>query len=891
MDEYGEVVRRVNGVRQVWQRNLGHWKPVQETELLPEEFVEDALQGYQENPEVAEAAFEEIELSTFEGLETTPLLGGVTAGGGSSISAGAAGAAIGGAVVLGGSILGGLVKIFGGGGGSDDTEEPIRKDPILTIPGHKFLGPGNDDDDETPIDIDDSISKNHDRDYSKAKTQDEVHLADDVAIEQFTKDAVESGNIHSVIGAIGLGGKRVIETLTGVKYPANLPRSSSPTGMGLTRIKRAPGKYPIHNDPRKHPDFPKRGDHSSAAYKNRATYIWNAWNTARQNAGLVRVDPPARLGINVTMRPPMNRRTGVRPTNKSITFRQWRESGNISSSDEESLVAESLSSGELAEVEDIIREANAGGISLSDFDDRDGAGPSGVKRKEPEVNQDDISTDEYVEEEEADMGPTKKARVDNGEPMEEEPVQVAGGSGRTSKSDGGFDSAQGPMSFLMRGGYRSFPGSATYTKVHRIKGWAVPYIVMTSATIRGGSNLVSTCLVKIPWEYMFLYMSPEEFLLLPAGSYVKDCKIEVMQTVATTSFPTGSTTSTTASTNHPKVLVVGKDLERKCRGGVDHVLNLDANMKPTLAENQNNFEDFIAKQYGTDQTVTDANVVVPGCAHKIPYYNRHHFCIYQPDNAQAIARGFDATNSPGFEYFQNMITEVNSNDTTWDHIDTMYYKFENAPIGEQYDQLEIFTGDINQSIGSAQYYNARRGCTNLRPGGNTTITESFGPSSKATIPLVTYSSSSIEKGSHYTRGDSAGKPARQPSYHIGMRAIDRLDPSSNSSRSSSFVSANIEFEIKATMTVNFPSYPNRFVRPKKYNVSLENVPGGIGLYPNPSGNRIVTFGLPDSGAVAPAVAAVDQLDDEDTEDGMVCPPRRLRPRRHTPQVGPLIKKK
>ena len=293
------MVRRVNGVRQVWQKHLGRWKPVLEDNQLASEFVEEAIESYQTNPGAAEAAFENIELSTFEGgLESTPLLGGgaAAASGGVSTST-----AVGG-VLVGATVVGGIVTAI-----VKSSED--RNDPIVTLPDHKFLGPGNDDDDETPIDTDDIISKHHDSDYSKARTQEDVQIADDVAIEQFSKDVFETGNIHSALGAVGLGTKRVIERITGVKYPANLPSSSS-AGMGLTRIKRAPGKYPIYNDPRRHPDFPKRDDHTAASFKSRVKYIWNAWNVARQNHGLVRVDPPGRLGIDTTMRPPLNRGTG-----------------------------------------------------------------------------------------------------------------------------------------------------------------------------------------------------------------------------------------------------------------------------------------------------------------------------------------------------------------------------------------------------------------------------------------------------------------------------------------------------------------------------------------------------------------------------------------------------
>ena len=240
--------------------------------------------------------------------------------------------------------------------------------------------------------------------------------------------------------------------------------------------------------------------------------------------------------------------------------------------------------------------------------------------------------------------------------------------------------------------------------MHRKAAWSIPYTPMPSQA-RDGSILIATPLTKIPWEYASFYLSPEEFDLLPAGSYIDSVSINVMQTVASTGYPTGGTTSSVATTNHPKVLVIGKDLEKKCRGGMDRAVTISDKMIPSSPVNPSTlYQDFIDKQYGTDQTAADSAMVLPGCAHKIPYYNYNHFCIYQPNKAQATARGFDSTNSPGFEYFQNYITEINSNDTTWDYVDSMHYKFVNAPIGEQYKQLEILTNDFYQDTGNSNYY-------------------------------------------------------------------------------------------------------------------------------------------------------------------------------------------
>lgn len=96
----------------------------------------------------------------------------------------------------------------------------------LTLPGHHFVGPGNDENrPESPVDVDDEIAKEHDIGYGKANTQEDVRIADSVAIDKFKKDFDSTGNLHSLIGAVGLGAKHTLEGYTGVLYPSNLPSS------------------------------------------------------------------------------------------------------------------------------------------------------------------------------------------------------------------------------------------------------------------------------------------------------------------------------------------------------------------------------------------------------------------------------------------------------------------------------------------------------------------------------------------------------------------------------------------------------------------------------------------------------------------------------------------
>lgn len=629
-------------------------------------------------------------------------------------------------------------------------------------------------------------------------------------------------------------------------------------------------------------------ERASIANRN---FIWYSWNNNRRNSKvpLQRVDPPPGSGINVTFAPPTNRRTGTRPSSDSITYQDWRDrvrntepqvgplieafqnQRNQQRAREDHLLntieANTVTPEEQNEINDIVAQYEAaygGSISVADFDNADGAGGSGTQQQAPPTHTVDTDGDtEMAAAAETAPPPAKKRRGD-----------VAG-------SDGGFDSAQGPMSILPIGGYKSTNGILKFTKIHSMKSWAVPYWNLSVSTLRGGANCVTTPLMFIPWQYACFYLSPEEFDLIPAGSYVDSVSISVMQTVAQTGYPTGGTTASVATTNHPKVLCVAKDLEAKNRGGVNRRLAFTANMIPSLAPTatvESFLDDFIAKQYGTDQTAQSASVVVPGCAHRIPYINNCHWLIYQPNRAQAIARGFfvdgtpiTANNCPGYEYFANYITEVNANDTTWAPIDTMSYKFQSAPIGERFENMEIATDDFSQATGNSQYYNNKRLVKGMASNAYTEISEEFVGSTEQNIKLVTYKSAPMEYGAYYGTGDAPGKPARQPSYHIGMRSIDKNDPTAGTSRSTTFVQANIQFEITATMTIRLPSYPNRFVRPKFYNVSLENTPQTIPGYPQYV-DPVTSFGLYDETSTAPSKDAADR-----SADGS-------RPRRSLPHV-------
>ncbi len=476
---------------------------------------------------------------------------------------------------------------------------------------------------------------------------------------------------------------------------------------------------------------------------------------------------------------------------------------------------------------------------LDDFD-REQAGPSGVKRPH---DSGEIG------------GPPAKMTITRSQGGGSAPMDHSGsGAATTSRqtghkagADGGFDSAQGPETMISRGGYSHSGGHKTYTKVHHLKAFAIPFINI----VEGSGKYTTTPLAEIPWDKMFFYMSEDEFKLIPAGSHVKSCKISVQNLVSSTQHAVGGAVATTATFNHPKIGVLGFDLEKSSRGGETFGATMSSTKEMIpIALATPDYTDFILKQYGTDQASntweTDA---LPGTMFPIPYNLYKYFCVYQPNQATADNQGYTEANAFGYENFNSCITQFNLNDRTWDTIFEREYAFTSAPIGKPFAAVEIKSNEVISSIGSQTSINAQRKLTDYGVTGNPIVTEQFTPSTANKVPLVKYLGP-IEQGANMSVGDHARKPARQPTVHFGMKAIPKLSSLTNDTRASEFVHGEVLFVVTATMVVETNSFPNRFIKPKANTVSIENVVCGTGRQ-STSGLANVTWGLPATVPYAP----------------------------------------
>lgn len=98
-----------------------------------------------------------------------------------------------------------------------DEQVPGRKGYLL--PGHNWIGPGNPIDSAKAVDRDDEIAREHDIEYHNAHNKEDIRKSDWKAIKEFGSDLVHTGNWHSLLGFLGIGGKYLGESLIGVQYP------------------------------------------------------------------------------------------------------------------------------------------------------------------------------------------------------------------------------------------------------------------------------------------------------------------------------------------------------------------------------------------------------------------------------------------------------------------------------------------------------------------------------------------------------------------------------------------------------------------------------------------------------------------------------------------------
>lgn len=114
---------------------------------------------------------------------------------------------------------------------NDTTMEENAKNMGWTLPGYKYLGPGNSTNLGEPTNKADAVAQKHDINYDYAVTSDDIKKADHEAVKGFLSlDTLTHAPVGGLVGAAGIEAKIIAENVVGVQYP-KLPKEEK------TRVK------------------------------------------------------------------------------------------------------------------------------------------------------------------------------------------------------------------------------------------------------------------------------------------------------------------------------------------------------------------------------------------------------------------------------------------------------------------------------------------------------------------------------------------------------------------------------------------------------------------------------------------------------------------------------
>lgn len=396
------------------------------------------------------------------------------------------------------------------------------KEKGLTLPGTDYVGPGN------PINIDaprhgaDAIAKEHDITYDnlskdsriKDKTAfaEAVAKADEVAIDQFYDDYQQSGRWQSKVGELGLRAKSTLEKLTGPLYPTQQEEDAHHEDMPAVELPSAKKRKPNSDgfEPGEFDNVPSNQEEVKA--KKEATKKGETWN--KKNWAKIKA---------IQKQKAFNKAAVAAADKAEAEYNKEKASSSTDAATEKNSTTETTETGQptettTSEMEHRRQEEPAGAEPM----DTATAGPAGVSS-------------------------SSRAGHGGGAPQGNNP-----GSGESMPARAGF----------VKGTVRTF--EHVYTTRTWGKNWVYNTELNTLDLTQSIDNIVDTSLAYIPVENLGFYLNPAEFADLPIHAVVKHVEVSIENLGITSSFETGSTVSSTASTHFYCDAVMANNLHKVC---------------------------------------------------------------------------------------------------------------------------------------------------------------------------------------------------------------------------------------------------------------------------------------------------------------------------------------
>lgn len=366
---------------------------------------------------------------------------------------------------------------------------------------------------------------------------------------------------------------------------------------------------------------------------------------------------------------------------------------------------------------------------------------------------------------------------------------------------------------------------STYKKVHRFLTFAIAHNWITQVVGTENQRILSTALSEIPVNKPFLYLSPSEFNLLPAGSHVKEIRITVVWRGVRIAFETAAADTTLATLNQIQNIQIAEGLNKTGWGLNQFYNSFDAvqSMKPTsvLAPS---YVQYGPEMYGNANATIENVIPNHQLGFKMALYN--YFCLITKKEAFGGC-------PPLQEYIEFIDGKTAMNQVV------KKYSWKPA-LGPITTPLKHYRWGLPSTVivpHNGILQNARYSKIDVLPtatGSSISNTES----AVSTIPPTSGDFSyydDIDKSQLYRQGPwgQFQDPKIQPSLHVGVQAIPALTTSVFFSPINKWTDAQGDWEVIAEMDII------EYTPTKLPHATAANVPAGDQLFRTiPSNNTI-----------------------------------------------------
>lgn len=311
-------------------------------------------------------------------------------------------------------------------------------------------------------------------------------------------------------------------------------------------------------------------------------------------------------------------------------------------------------------------------------------------------NREMAGNDDLPMEVSSSQGSKRPAESASGIPAKVTKSSAPGTGKNTDGSNPGGTNAGGSPAILRPIGLHMEHMRRTYHKKHRFLTAANANVILAEAASGTVPKrfALTTAMASIPWEYLFMYMSPAEYNRMKEypGTRAISCHVTVKAWNTRVAFQTGDTTSSNATLNQNKFLQVAKGIR-----SIPFIVSSNRRYKYTPTEPMipTGFNDQTSEEYrdglktamyGYDNNSPNFTKAPPANATGAEIYLQDYLTIYTID---ATATDADKTYLPGFPPYKDFIEEFDASACINGVVASMDYEFGYAPLVPNYAAVPI----------------------------------------------------------------------------------------------------------------------------------------------------------------------------------------------------------